>query len=59
MEQRISELGKYQGYSEKTYDGSQRSSDFETPVLDPAPVISLLHDATHLSFVEMPVVADT
>ena len=30
MEQRISEFGKYQGYTEKAYDDSQRSSDYLT-----------------------------
>ncbi|HTP07377.1 MAG TPA: CocE/NonD family hydrolase, partial [Anaerolineae bacterium] len=30
MKQRISEFGRYQGYTEKTYDGSRRSSDYLT-----------------------------
>jgi predicted acyl esterase len=31
------------------------ADSFHTPVLDPAPHVSLLRDATHASFVEMPV----
>lgn len=31
------------------------ADSFDTPVLDPAPPVSLLRDATHPSFVEMPV----
>jgi putative CocE/NonD family hydrolase len=30
MEQRISDFGRYQGYTEEIYDGSQRSSDYLT-----------------------------
>jgi predicted acyl esterase len=34
------------------------ADSFHTPQLDPAPVVSLLREAKHASFVEMPVASD-
>ncbi len=34
------------------------AGNFDTPILDPAPVVHLLHDGDHPSFVELPVIGD-
>jgi hypothetical protein len=33
------------------------ADNFDTPILDPAPEVRLLRDASHVSFIELPMVS--